>query len=516
MSIFNTDILVDSLILALHSADPNIRDAIGQVAKECSNEMVASPIGGDKYKTLYVDLIKEVVATGMTVNDVKSVEAVLLKFKTNPTIANDIELQTTLKTIFTDTSDLAQDRINFIVRKIRASLLQHRSNKKLKTMYAKLSTIDSSDPVKAETVMDELRDLCAAMVTEIDTQREIQNQANDSNTARLVDFQNKDSLIKALDVFNRITVKNRFKTGLQAMNRALNGGFALGSSIVFNSRAHNAKSLMLLKMARWVVDFNVVSSEFKNPTCLFFSLENETPQNMMQLFRDMYINTEHKVPPADMDDAAIATYCHHQFNRSGWKLIVDRRLGANFGYPELVAAFETYERQGYTPLVCIVDYANMMRKGKGSSESSSNNLLVKELYTNLCNFLKSKNCTFITAHQLNRKADELVASEPVCAVKRFGADMLSDSISVQREVDIVFYQNKEVTPTGKAFLTFKLDKHRYENNTPEKYKYFAYPFSGELGLLDDINGQDMSTQDIYAYEDEENNRADEFGTAGEF
>ena len=35
---------------------------------------------------------------------------------------------------------------------------------------------------------------------------------------------------------------------------------------------------MLLKFARWIVTLNHVDSSFKNPACVFYSLENETPQ----------------------------------------------------------------------------------------------------------------------------------------------------------------------------------------------------------------------------------------------
>ena len=50
-------------------------------------------------------------------------------------------------------------------------------------------------------------------------------------------------------------------------------------------------------------------------------------------------------------------------------------------------------------------------------------------------------------------------------------------------------------------MTWKLDKHRYDTTTPEHDKYFAYMFDGPLGIMDDLNGKDMSVTNIYAAED---------------
>jgi hypothetical protein len=148
-------------------------------------------------------------------------------------------------------------------------------------------------------------------------------------------------------------------------------------------------------------------------------------------------------------------------------------------------------------MAVIIDYVNMMKK-EGNVESIGNHNQIKQIYTNLCNFLKSHNCCFITAHQLNRKAAEVVRLNPVGAVKKFDMSMLADSTDPQREVDMVFYQHKEQDNKGRSWLTFKIDKHRYDTTTPEKNKYFAYMFDGPVGIEDDINGEDKSTDNIYA------------------
>lgn len=46
--------------------------------------------------------------------------------------------------------------------------------------------------------------------------------------------------------------------------------------------------------------------------------------------------------------------------------------------------FKEIVRLGYTPLVCIIDYVNMMRKD--GNDKQGNYLQVRMLYTSLCNF----------------------------------------------------------------------------------------------------------------------------------
>ena len=260
---------------------------------------------------------------------------------------------------------------------------------------------------------------------------------------------------------------------------------------------HNTMSL--LKMARWQVTHNKVTSDFKNPTCIVYSLENETPQNTMMLFTELYINLKKETPPPDMAPEQIINFCYEHFRVHGWRLIVDRRLGAEFGFPELVANFEEYVRLGYTPLMGVIDYMNMLKKGTNNREDGGgNHLLLRDIYTNTCNYLKSRNCTMVTAHQLNRKASEVVRQNPLGAVKKFDIGMLADGMDPQREIDVAIYQNKEFDSTGRAFMTYMMAKHRYDTETPDKDKYFAYMFQGSLGILDDIDGIDMSTTNIHS------------------
>jgi hypothetical protein len=65
-------------------------------------------------------------------------------------------------------------------------------------------------------------------------------------------------------------------------------------------------------------------------------------------------------------------------------------------------------------------------------------------------------------------------------------------------VDVAIYQHKEFDSVGRAFMTFNMDKHRYDTETKDEDRYFAYQFEGPLGIMDDIDGPDRSTKNIHA------------------
>lgn len=498
---FTVDLFVDALILLLHSNDSDVRDFVNQILVIYEKESKSS-VDETSYFDFYINLIREVMNRNITVNDVGEVESLLLKIKSNPLVIKDPELYSNLKRICSDRGELSQDQHKFYLRKIANATLWYNDTTAVKKMFAKLANNAAlKDPDQQDTVLEELNTLCSSIIQQNQDVNNRLDEKSDETRITYLDSSDRDSIAKALKVYNTTSVVNTFKTGLQGLNRALGGGFKLGSSIVFNSCSHNGKSLSLLKMARWQVTLNKPSEQFRNPTCLIYSLENETPQNLLQLFNELYVNKFKKVPPANIPEEDIVTFCYEEFHKLGWKLIIDRRLGANFGFPELVADFEEYLSLGFTPLMCVIDYMNMMRKGRDLADGGgANALMVRDLYTNVCNYLKAHNCTLVTAHQLNRKAVEVARLNPLGAVKRFGPDMLADSTDVQREVDIAIYQHKESDTKGNAFMTYNVSKVRYNNDIPERDRYFAYAFHGPLGILDDVDGVDMSTDNIYAYD----------------
>lgn len=518
MITFQIELFADSLLLLLHNNTPETKKLVTKLINIYETETKSTPYSENDYFSLYIDLISVVKDKNLTIKDQTEINNVLLKLKTKPQVVKDPELYTNLKNIFTVKEPLTEDQIKVYIRRLTNMALWYDNIKQIKRMFGKLvSNTTLRDVDRQTSILNELNTVCSEMVQENQTTLKKLDAEEEDQRVQYLDSSNKDNILKALKVVKNTETVNTFKMGLQGINKALGGGVRLGTSIVINALSHHYKSGLLLKFLRWHVTLNKPMESFKNPVAILYSLENETPQNLMQLFEEMYINKYKQLPPKDLSDEQIAGFCYDEFKQNGWKLIIDRRLGANFGFAELVANFNEYVAAGFTPLVVVIDYMNMMRKGRNINETSdANHLLVRELYTNVCNFLKANHCTLVTAHQLNRKAAEAARLNPMGAVKRFGIDMLSDATDPQREVDVAIYMYKEFDAVGRPWLTFKVDKVRYQTIENEDDQYFAYLFDGPIGILDDVNGECKAVKNINAapVPDEEIERRDSVESNG--
>lgn len=498
---FTIENLIDALLLLLHSDDSTSAAVVDEMLNICDKEVVSNPqYTENNLYALYVDLLRAVYTQHIKVNNRKVIEAFLLKLKTNNDIIRDPDIYNNLKRIFSDDTALGDNQRDILLHKISNAILCYKNSSLVRMLGSKMNRIKNpTTPVDIQNkLIGEINDLCNSIMENNRSAVTKLNADTEDHTVSYLDFSDKGNIERALKAYEENNVTSRFVTGWHGLNRAMGGGFSLGSSIVFNALAFSAKSLMLLNFVRWTVTLNDAPKQFKNPVCILYSLENETPQNLKLLFNAMYINKFRKEPPTDWDLTKIANFCFAEAKSRGWTLIIDRRLGTDFGYAELVASYQSYVAKGMTPLVVVIDYMNMMRKGGVNGQSDRNDLMIRELYNNVRNFLANQPCTLVTAHQLNRKAAEMARLNPYGAVKKFGPDMLSDSTDPQREVDITFYQHKEKDTSGRWWLTFNLAKDRYHHNTPEEDKFFAYMFDPKLGILDDIEGEDKSTTNINA------------------
>ena len=505
MQPFTVELFVDALILILHCKDLVSRQLVNDLVNAYEKTISANSMLNSEYLTLYSVLIKQVLQTNIELSNQSTAEAFILKFKSNPTIVKDPELYTTLKKIFLDTSTPAEDTIKYFQDEIRSTLMLYRTSNGIRRMFARLNTPCLSNESRLEIIRT-INDLCVGVAQ--DNIQTLSNATDTSDTiARDVDFGDSATIKHAFTVYDTVHNKNKLVTGWQALNRALEGGIELGESLVINTLPYNCKSLFLLKISRWIVTLNKLSADFKNPLCIFYSLENETPQNLKKLFEELWVNDKKSLPPHNIPIDDMVNYVSEKFSVNGWRFMLKRKLGAEFGEAELRMDVNNYIQLGYTPLAVCIDYVNLMKK----DENAGRDLAVRKIYNTLCNYLKSINCCFLTAHQLNRSAAEVVAQNPIGAVKKFNSSMLADSTDPQREVDVVFYVHKEKDAHGRSWLTAKLDKHRYHDSTPENVKYFAYMFDGPIGILDDINDVDRSTTNIYAVavDDDEDDKTTE-------
>ena len=130
---------------------------------------------------------------------------------------------------------------------------------------------------------------------------------------------------------------------------------------------------------------------------------------------------------------------------------------------------ESYEACGCEIYGVIIDYVNQMKRHTFNGEKGvRDDLGIKNIFTALCNYCKNKAITLVTAHQLNRKAAELVSSGVRNVVKHFNENHLAGSMDVLREVDFAAYIHIERNQFQIPYFTMMRAKHRYVNNTPKR------------------------------------------------
>lgn len=491
---FTSDLFIDAIIVLINTQTKNVRKIVEDFLIVCEEELRTGINMNDDYIRFYISLLKDLLENEYSLLNQHELECALLKFQSNPTAMQHRDIYDTLMRIFTTKERLTEERIKDITNRLRQHVLWYNCSRSTKKLFSGLAKFTSTiDRAKQTSILDDLKRMASELNDVFQSP-----EYNDMEASAIdrVDFGNIETIRAALLQHKQRNVDNVMKFGLQGMNRMFGRaqGYTLSESVVFNALSHHYKSRMLMNVARWTVQYNTPTNMVGGiPTVLFISLENETANNMMTLFKDAYASVMQTSPEGKTDEEIIE-FVYDFFNRNGWRLIVERRLGNTFGFNELRSLVEEYEGMGHKICVTVIDYMNMMKKVGGDV---GNHLQIRELYTNTVNFLKHKGSALFTAHQLNRDAAKLAATNVTNVVGKFGMGYLADGMDPQREVDVVVFLHIEKNQFGIPYLTMRIDKHRYVDDTEEKNKTCAYRF-GPYGIQDDLFGKDESVRDIYS------------------
>ena len=495
------DIFLDCIILLIHDSSERHR----LMAKELIDhhtESIAKNIGSsenDNIIQFYVRFIRSILENKFDPSNEKDRKHYLLKLKSDPIMQQKRDLYDLLCDTLGSREKISSAKLESIADGMQNEILFIKLNKVARNLFGKLgrardvpSSIDKTNALKGI-----LTDLTEAI--EVGTK----SIASTSNTIVIdrVNFLDKKSMSIAIKKHTERTCTGIIKFGLQGLNRMFGkqGGASRGESIVFNALSHHYKSGMLQSIAMWAALYNSpVTEKGKKPLCLFISIENEAYQNFIWIGKKVYRRVVGKDPDV-LNEDELVNWIYSEFSKNGCELEIMRCLPDQFGYDEFVAIVTELENSGYEIYMAVIDYMNNMKKSSASAASGAgNHLAVKELYSKICNFTKTKGITLATAHQLNRRAAELANSGKTNAVKYFGIEHLSDTSDVQREIDTSIYIHIEKNHEGLPFLTMSRSKRRYDDTTPETHKFCAYPFT-QHGIMDDLGLIPGFTSDIYSW-----------------
>lgn len=496
--IIDATIFYDLLKVIVHRNDEKIHKLADSLFSTYTDNFSSIGQNDIKYCELYIALCKEIISNQLNVESNKiDIINVFKRHLMNKVFQKDTYISDALKSVVDD--ELNPVRMSDIISRLNNIIMWYVSKQYITKLYGNLKESELSYSIERQseslTNVRSLLDEFKASINNIDM------VTNKNGPVESINMSDIASIREAYNLFKERRVNHVIKTGLQGLNQILgpDGGICLGESIVFAARTHNYKSGILTKVPQWIVQYNKPPKIMgRMPMILFISLENEGFQNMIKIFKEMYISIKGCPPPETMTEDEIVNEIYLYFNSNDYTFVIERYLPSYFGYSEYVTLIEKYESAGFKVITTIVDYLSQMKLTNfGSTSKSGDHSLLQTLYNNVCNFNKASGNSLITAHQLNRGASDIAASGIPYPVKRYSERHFADSSGIAREVDGIVYLEIEKDEEGNSWLTMQWGKRRYVEGLPDSHKFSAYKFDPILGIQDDINGEPMFSRNIY-------------------
>lgn len=297
---------------------------------------------------------------------------------------------------------------------------------------------------------------------------------------------------------------NKLRTGLQYLNRMLNGGFESGRSYLFMGVTGIGKSIILLSVALWIKKYNdLPKRDGMKQAVLFISQENSKSETFERIFN---INVSGKdireFSDDDIEDSLrnIGLIVDNEDNDSInfiFKYFDDKEIGVS----DIDAMISDYERQNIQIIAVVQDYIEKLKPKHSYSELRTS---LGSIATEMSELAKARNIPFISAAQLNRMAssvvDNAIVNNKTNTTKLLGKNNISESWDMMKNVDAAVIINREIDDTvepERQYMGFKLEKFRGKPNKDRIY-VFLHPFDENNGILltPDIEGKPLSRLSI--------------------
>lgn len=479
--------LILNVICFFRHSDNPIRHKLAQQAREHAEAEFEESEELDEEVRLYYDVLVDIIEGNIDIDNTSDLSHTLVNYQTHRAVKQNPDVLEQLKTVLNG-GTMSNQKLGKMEKDITNHILWAKGNRTIRKMNSKSWKAGAArDDTKKDMLLREIKQHA----------EDLQQMYADNTGGRVdktvdfIDMSDEGSVRNAVETHRARKKVEKIKTGLQGLNRVLEGGIDKGEFGAFAALSHNYKSGLLMSLARWTCIHNSPgTSKGVIPTVVFISLENEIFQNTMEWFRSAYVNAFHKWPEGLSDDEIIK-YITDVYSKRGFRLLVFRRLGENFGIDELVQLKDELERSGYRIVEWLIDYMHLMKLPESDVNQAK---AYQNLYSQMRDLANHENQTVLTGLPLKDDATMLADSGQTYIVKRFTGGHIADSKAVKRELDLLMFMHIEENQHGVPHLTFCWNKRRYYN--PPKEKFTAYPFTA-TGIMDDINGNDKSVSDIY-------------------
>lgn len=321
----------------------------------------------------------------------------------------------------------------------------------------------------------------------------IVDSINFSDSDEMAEFMNRSK--------EEISTDGILRTGYHAINRMTGEqeGFRRGEFVLIGALQHNFKTGFALNLFKHFALYNkpYMRDKEKKPLLLHISLENELHLNIMQLYSNLKENeTGVPVDLDSVDTKQAATYVREKMGENGYHIEMFRLDPNQTSYHELIDILLKYESDGYEIHAVVCDYLNMVNRN-GLNNGGPAGTEIRQLFRLVRNYAATRGITFVTPHQLSTEAKMLVRQGVENFVQEIANKGYYDgSKQIDQEVDLEFFIHIEKVKGAGSFLTVARGKHRKISITPEKDLYTVLPFHPVGGILDDVEGEDLSLKSV--------------------
>ena len=285
-----------------------------------------------------------------------------------------------------------------------------------------------------------------------------------------------------------------YKLGWDCLNRMTQGGFRRGEFITITALKHNYKSGLLKSVFLQTLRLNKpeVNTPGKKPLLLFISVEEEVDNIMFFFYTYLKFTIDNvEIKESDIkkiDSSEIATYVMNNVKEMGFHLRVLRINPDQLDFTTLFGIIEKYEKDGFELIATYLDYVKKMnRNGCRSNGPQGTDLL--DLFSKLRNYFSSKAITFVTPHQLNTAANNLIKTGmPGIEFVKHIADKsyYADSSQLGQEIDLELFMHI-VKINKEPYLAISRGKHRIATVIPEEDKFALLKFVSKISPIPEDN-----------------------------
>lgn len=385
---------------------------------------------------------------------------------------------------------LGSNELAFIEQNIGNNRNSFYTQSIMSTMYTQYSDFAISNETEKFKILKDVQKQI------VDVNRKIKENVCVSSVSESLSLSNDEQFEATVaHMYNRaIDGSTKLKTGIQAINRSLNGGFENDRCYIYLGLPGEGKSSTLLNLTLQIKGNNkdiVTKDPTKRPTILFLTMENTLNETLERVFSIL------------VSDDDISEFGGHKeimqlLRQNGLGVSNDSPIDIEFRYVPsnsvdtdyLYTIYDEMSANGQEVVCLVQDYIKRIRPRDFKLMGGDMRIALGAVVDEFKEFAVAKHIPVITASQLNRDAAKIIdegrKSSEADLVRKVGRANIGESTLITENADSAFILVPEDGADGRKYLGMANAKKRFKTQSSQ---FFYLPYSKErpLELLQDIH-----------------------------